>query len=417
MSVVKPFRGVRPRKDKIQEIAAVPYDVVNYEEGKEIGSKNPLSFLRVEKSEIDLEPGFHIHDQKIFEKGRENLQYLINEGLMIQDEKECYYIYRQIMPLGDGKHSQVGLLAGASVEEYEKDLIKKHEHTRKDKEEERTKHVDTVNANTGPVFLTYKAQKTIDDIVKKVMEGTPEYDFFAEDGFQHTLWVVSDEKTINEIKSEFAKIDALYVADGHHRSAAATRVCQSRREKNPSHTGKEEYNFFLSVIFPDNQMYIMDYNRVVKHTGGTKEEFLKKISEKFTVEEKGTAPYRPEKLHTFGMYLDGKWYKLSAKEGTYPAEDPVNSLDVAIMQHNLLDPILGIKNPREDKNIDFIGGLRGLGELERLVNSGKFKVAFAMYPTTINQLMKVADAGNVMPPKSTWFEPKLRSGVVVHLLS
>lgn len=417
MAVVKPFRGIRPAKDMVEKVAAVPYDVVNYEEAKEIASKNPFSFLRVEKSEIDLDTGLHIHDQKIFDKGRENLEKMIDEGIMISDEKKCYYIYRQIMPLGGGKHTQTGLLAGASVEEYEKDLIKKHEHTRKDKEEERTKHVDTINANTGPVFLTYKAKPSIDALVNKIMEKEPEYDFTASDGIRHTLWVVSENEMIEKISREFKKLECLYVADGHHRSAAGTRVCQKRRSENPHHTGEEEYNFFLSVIFPDNQMHIMDYNRVVKSLdGNSPEEFLEKISDKFTIEKIGPDFYKPEKLHSFGMYLDGLWYKLTAKDDTFPEDDPVNSLDVAILQHNLLEPLLGIKNPREDKNIDFIGGMRGLKELVKLVDSGKFKVAFAMYPTTIEQLMKVADQGKVMPPKSTWFEPKLRSGVVVHLL-
>ncbi len=417
MSVVKPFRGVRPAKGLEEKVAAVPYDVVNFEEAREIALPNPCSFLHIEKSEIDLDPGLHMHDRKIFEKAKENLKKFIAEGTMIRDEKKCYYIYRQIMPIGDKLHSQTGLLAGASVEEYEKDLIKKHEHTRKDKEEERTLHVDTANANTGPVFLAYKQRKSIDDIVENITGQNPDYDFTATDGIRHTLWVVSDEKTINNIADEFKKIDCLYVADGHHRSAAATRVAQRRRSENPHHTGEEEYNFFLSVIFPANQLYIMDYNRAVKNlAGNTPEEFMEKISEKFDIEKVGKEPYKPESLHTFGMYLEGSWFKLSAKKGTYPEEDPVASLDVAILQENLLEPILGIKNPREDKNIDFIGGMRGLKELVKLVDSGKFKVSFAMYPTSMEQLMKVADQGKVMPPKSTWFEPKLRSGMVVHLL-
>jgi len=417
MARVKPFRGIRPAKNMVQKVAAVPYDVVNYEEAKEIASRNPYSFLRIEKSEIDLPPGLHTHDQKIFDRGKENLEKFLSEGIMFQDEKKCFYIYRQIMPLGEKKHSQVGLLAGASVEEYEKDLIKKHEHTRKDKEIERTMHVDTINANTGPVFLTYKAKPSIDKLVAGITEEEPEYDFIADDGIRHTLWVVSGDDLIKKIGEEFEHLDCLYVADGHHRSAAGTRVCQKRRETNPSHSGEEEYNFFLSVIFPHNQMHIMDYNRVVNNIGGfTKEGFIEKISRKFTVEEMGKDFYKPEKVRTFGMYLEGIWYKLTAKEGTFPAEDPVNSLDVAILQNNLLEPLLGIKNPREDKNIDFIGGMRGLKELVRLVDSGKFKVAFAMFPTTIEQLMSVADGEKVMPPKSTWFEPKLRSGMVVHSL-
>jgi len=417
MSIVKPFRGVRPAKGLEEKVAAVPYDVVNFEEAREIASLNPFSFLHIEKSEIDLDEGLHIHDMKIFEKARENLKRFISEGTMIRDDKKCYYIYRQVMPIGEKLHSQVGLLAGASVEEYEKDLIKKHEHTRKDKEKERTLHVDTANANTGPVFLAYKQRASIDDIVEEIIKHKPDYDFTATDGIRHTLWVISDDRTINSIAEEFKKIDCLYVADGHHRSAAATGVAQRRRSENPHHSGEEEYNFFLSVIFPADQLYIMDYNRAVKNlAGNTPEQFMEKISKNFIVTKIGKEPYKPEALHTFGMYLEGTWFKLSAKKGTYPEDDPVNSLDVAILQANLLEPILGIKNPREDKNIDFIGGMRGLKELVRLVDSGKFMVSFAMYPTSMEQLMKVADQGHVMPPKSTWFEPKLRSGMVVHLL-
>ena len=417
MATVKPFRGIRPKKEMADKVASVPYDVVNAEEAREMAKDNPASFLHIVKSEIDLEPGISSGDRRTLNKAKENLDKFIKEGIMFQDEEKCFYIYRQIMPLGDGEHSQAGLLAGASIEEYEKDLIKKHEHTRKVKEEERTNHVDIVNANTGPVFLTYKARKEIDEVINEIMKSEPEYDFTAIDGIKHTLWPVSDKETIKKIEDEFKKLDCLYVADGHHRSAAGTRVGQMRREKNKNHTGEEEYNFFLSVIFPHDQMYIMDYNRVVNNIGdNSPEEFIEKISEKFTVKKIGPCFYKPEEVHTFGMYLEGNWYKLTAKEGTYPADDPVNSLDVAILQNNLLEPLLGIKNPREDKNIDFIGGMRGLGELVKRVDSGKFKVAFAMYPTTIEQLMSVADKGEVMPPKSTWFEPKLRSGMVVHSL-
>lgn len=413
MSVVKPFRGLRPKQEYAEKVASPPYDVLNSEEAKDLAGDKPYSFLHVVKPEIDLPEDISIYDKRVYEKGAENLQKLMEDEIMIKEDQPCFYIYKQIM----GDHEQVGLVAGASVEEYEKDLIKKHEKTRKVKEDDRTNHVNHLNANTGPVFLTYHARKAIDTLMNQIMEKSdPVYDFTSNDGIHHIFWVVSDDKDIKSIESEFAKLGCLYVADGHHRSASAARVKEMRQKKNSDHTGDEEYNYFLTVIFPHNQMYIMDYNRVVKDlNGNSKEEFLIKVEEKFEVE------FQPKKVnpadkHTFGMYLDGDWYKLTSKADTYNETDPVGKLDVSILQENLLTPILGIGDPRKDERIDFVGGIRGLKELERLVDSGKFAVAFAMHPTSIEELMAIADANLMMPPKSTWFEPKLRSGLIVHTL-
>ncbi len=413
MAVVRPFKGLRPVKDKAEKVASPPYDVISSSEAREMAKDNPYSFLHVVKPEIDLPEGIDLYDERVYQKGKENLERLKNEGVLIKEEKPVFYLYEQRM----GDHYQVGLVCVASVDEYEKGIIKKHENTRIEKELDRTKHIETLNAQAGPVFLTYKNQEEIDSFIKEILSKvSPEYDFEV-DGVRHTFYVINNDEWINKIVEMFKKIDYLYVADGHHRSAAALRVRNNRREKNPNHTGDEEYNYFLVVIFPHNQMYIMDYNRVVKDLNGRdKEKFMEEIKEKFEIEEAPFSPYKPESKHTFGMYLDGKWYKLKAKEGTYPENDPVESLDVAVLQNNLLNPILGIENPRKDKRIDFVGGIRGLNYLEELVNSGKWAVAFSMYPTSIEDLMAVADAGKVMPPKSTWFEPKLRSGMVVHEL-
>lgn len=419
MAKVMPFRGLRPRSDLAPMVAALPYDVLNSAEARTLAEGNPVSFLHVSKAEIDLNPGINIYDDAVYEKARENFERFIRESVLVKDPKPCFYVYRQVMPLpGGGKHVQAGLVAGASVEEYKKNTIRKHEETRQDKEDDRTHHVDTLNANTGPVFLTYPARKSIDEIMAGIMKGEPENDFTSDDGNRHTLWVVFDEALIRKIREEFEKIGVLYVADGHHRSAAASRVMDRRRNENPNHTGEEEYNYFLSVIFPHDQMQIMDYNRVVKDLNGLAiQEFLKKVREKFEVEDRGTDIYRPEGKHVFAMYMEGRWHSLSVRAGSYPEDDPVAGLDVAILQENLLYPVLGIANPRTDKRIDFVGGIRGLGELKKLVDSGLFKVAFALFPTSITDLIRVAEAGKFMPPKSTWFEPKLRSGLVVHLLS
>ena len=413
MAKIKPFYGVRPAADKILDVASPPYDVLNSAEAREEVKDKPNSFLHVVKPEVDLPENIDLYSDKVYQKGRENLYKMLNEGVLIQDDKPCFYLYRLIM----GNVDEIELVAGASIEDYENGIIKKHEHTRAVKEADRIKHVDTLNANTGPVFLTYRARKDINDIVDEIIKENPLYDIETEDGIKHIFWKIDQQNDIEKILNIFSDIDFLYVADGHHRSASGTKVGQSRRESNANHTGEEEYNYFLSVIFPDNQLYIMDYNRVVKDMhGNSVEDFLKKVVEKFDVEVYSTSEgYRPTKLHNFGMYLDGTWYNLTAKAGSFNQDDPVKSLDVAILQDNLLNPILEIGDPRKDKRIDFVGGIRGLEELSRRVDEGE-AVAFSMFPTSIEQLMAIADADEVMPPKSTWFEPKLRSGVITHLL-
>jgi uncharacterized protein (DUF1015 family) len=413
MAKIKPFRGIRPAEDKIKDVASPPYDVLNSAEARVYVKDKPYSFLHVVKPEVDLPEDIDLYNESVYQKGRENLYKMIADGTLIQDEKPCFYLYRLIM----GNVDEIGLVAGTSIEDYENDIIKKHEHTRADKEADRIKHVDTLNANTGPVFLTYKARQEMNELVDELIAQKPVYDFEAEDGIKHIFWKVDQKEDIQKIMDIFDKIDFLYVADGHHRSASGTIVGQRRREKNPNHTGEEEYNYFLSVIFPHNQLYIMDYNRVVKDLNGlSTDEFLKKVEETFFVDiYSKDKSYHPEGLHNFGMYLDGSWYKLTAREGTFPGNDPVRSLNVSILQENLLSPILGIGDPRKDKRIDFVGGIRGLEELSRRVDAGE-AIAFSLYPTSIEQLMAIADAGKVMPPKSTWFEPKLRSGVIVHLL-
>jgi len=407
MSTIRPFRGIRPRPDLAPQIAAPPYDVVDYDEARVYVESRPLSFLRVEKSEIELDRGLDPLDDKIFANGKKNLRRLIDEGKMVRDRVPCFYLYQQRM----GSHVQVGVVAGASVSEYQRDLIKKHELTRADKEEERTRHVEIVGANTGPVFLTYRASPTIDAFVDGIRARRPEADFVAEDGIGHTLWILAEEQEVRRIAELFEAVPQLYVADGHHRSAAASRVQRARQERNPDHKGEEPYNYFLTVIFPHDQMKIMEYNRVVLDLYGQTADGLKRaVVSKFELVESASAS--PTARRSFGMYLAGKWYRLSARPGTFPADDPVDSLDVAILQNNLLGPILGIRDPRVDKRIQFVGGIRGTDELVRRADQ-RGGVAFAMYPTGIEQLMAIADAGRVMPPKSTWFEPKLRSGMVV----
>ena len=412
MAKIKAFQGVRPAADKIKVVASRPYDVLNSAEARVEVKGNPDSFLHVVKPEVDLPEDIDLYTEAVYQKGRENLYGMIERGVLVQDEKPALYIYQQIM----GNVNQIGLVAGTSIEDYENDIIKKHEHTRANKEADRIKHVDTLNANTGPVFLTYPAREDINKIVAEEMKNTPVYDFEAEDGIKHIFWVISDAEKIEKLTAIFSEIEYLYVADGHHRSASGTKVGQRRRAANPNHTGEEEYNYFLSVIFPHDQLYIMDYNRVVKDMNGhSVEEFLQMVEEKFDLEKIGAEPVQPTKLHSFGMYVDGNWYQLTAKDGSFPATDPVKSLDVSILQENLLTPILAIGNPRTDERIDFVGGIRGLKELSNRVEAGE-AVAFSMFPTSIEQLMNIADAGEVMPPKSTWFEPKLRSGVITHLL-
>jgi uncharacterized protein (DUF1015 family) len=412
MCTIKPFRGLRPQKELASQIASLPYDVMSSEEARQMAKDNPYSFLHVTKPEIDLPPATDVYSDAVYAKGRDNLVAMIQSGYMLRESAPCLYVYRQIM----GSHSQTGIVAGASVDEYQRGIIKKHELTRADKEEDRVKHVDRLNAQTGPVFLTYKAAAAIDAQVGLIASRQAQYDLTAEDGVRHTVWVVDSPSEIEFLVQAFKKIDCLYVADGHHRSAAASRVCDARRDANSAHTGKESYNFFLTVIFPDNQMQIMDYNRVVKDLNGLSADvFLMKIAEKFTV-EKTTAAEKPAAKHAFAMFLEKQWYRLTAKAGTFNENEPVARLDVSILMDNLLAPLLGVGDPRKDKRIDFVGGIRGLGELQRRVDSGEMKVAFALSPTSIDDLMTIADAGQIMPPKSTWFEPKLRDGLVVHML-
>ncbi len=411
MSEIKPFCGIRPLPEQANTIAAPPYDVVDYDEARAYVAERPYSFMRVEKSEIDLDRSLETLDPRIFENGAKNLQALLDQGLMIKDPTPCLYLYQQTM----GDHVQVGIVVGASVEEYDKDLIKKHEHTRKDKEDERTNHVDLVGANTGPVFLTYRARPEIDSMVETIRGRAPEVDFVSEDGIGHTLWVISESQEVEALQQLFSAVPYLYVADGHHRSAAASRVAKRRKGKNPGHTGQELYNHFLVVIFPHDQMKIMEYNRVVLDLNGlTPAQLKERIAASFELVETDQAS--PDRPNCFGMVLEGKWHRLTAKAGSFPADDPVNSLDVAILQNNLLGPILGIADPRTDTRINFVGGIRGTVELERRAETCG-GVAFALYPTSIQQLMAIADAGKVMPPKSTWFEPKLRSGMVVRSIN
>jgi uncharacterized protein (DUF1015 family) len=411
MAHIEPFRAWRPRPDLADRIAALPYDVMSVAEARALARANELSFLRVEKSEIDLPDDVPADDPRVFARGAENLRRLVDTGALIREAAPAFYVYQQRM----GDHLQAGLVVGASIDEYEAGTIRKHEFTRQNKEDERTHHVDTLGANTGPVFLTYPARAEIDRMVDEIRATPPTYDFVSEDGIGHTLWVVAEPARIAALRQAFARIPALYVADGHHRSAAATRVRARRRAANPAHRGDEPYNFFLAVVFPHDQMKIMAYNRVVRDLAGmTPEQLRERISERFA-----TLPAReaaPERLHEFGMFLEGAWTRLAARPGSFPADDPVDSLDAAILQRNLLQPLLGIADPRTDTRIDFVGGIRGTSELERRVREG-WAVAFALYPTTIEQLMSVADAGKVMPPKSTWFEPKLRSGLIVRPLS
>ena len=412
MAVVKPFRGLRPTPALVEKVASLPYDVMDSEEARQITRENPLSFLRVTKSEVDLDPGIDVHAPEVYAKAKENLGEFIKDQILVQDEQPCFYIYKQKM----GEHVQVGLVAAASVDEYQQNLIKKHELTRPDKEQDRINHIVATEAQTGAVFLTYKANEKVNALINECLQQCPVYDFTSTDGISHTLYVVDDLAKIAAIEEAFAKIEYLYIADGHHRSAAAARVCDMCRKGNKAHTGQEEYNTFQAVIFPHDMMYIMDYNRVVQDLNGlTPDRFLVKVGEKFSVQEREEA-IKPGQLHAFGMYLGGKWYELNALPGSFAADNPVEVLDVSILQSNLLKPLLGIENPRTDKRINFVGGIRGMQELERLVDSGKYAVAFSLFATSIEQLMDIADAGEIMPPKSTWFEPKLRDAMVCHMV-
>ena len=414
MAVLKPFKGLRPPVELAAQVASRPYDVLNSEEARIEAKGNPYSLLHIIKPEIDFPPGTDEHTEPVYLKAIENLNLWCKKGWMVKDARELLYIYAQTM---EGK-TQYGIVGCASVDDYLNGVIRKHELTRKDKEEDRMKHVRITNANMEPVFFTYPAVKELDNIVAAIVANqSPVYDFVAEDGFGHHFWLVDDEQTIIKIVDLFAKIPATYVADGHHRTAAAALVGKEKRLNNPHHTGDEEYNFFLAVHFPDNQLRIIDYNRVVKDLNGLSPgEFLERISEDFDIQKSGTQIFKPDQLHTFSMYLEGEWYKLITKAGRNNDNDPIGVLDVTILSNLILDKILGIKDLRTDKRVDFIGGIRGLAELKARVDSGEMKVAFALYPVSMRQLIDIADSGNIMPPKTTWFEPKLRSGLVVHKL-
>jgi len=413
MAILKAFKGLRPQKDKVSLVASRPYDVINSEEAKIEAGDNTHSFLHVVKPEIDLPDDVDHYSPLVYQKAKDNFDKLVKEGMFIQDKEECLYIYRLTM---DGR-TQTGIVGGASIDDYFNNVIKKHELTRPDKEEDRMNHVRVANINAEPVFFAYPNMKALDEVVNKITATKPENDFTTEDKIRHEFWVVNNPVVIHTIIELFSKLPATYVADGHHRTAAAALVGKERRSLNKNHTGKEEYNFFLAVHFPDNQLHIMDYNRVVKDLNGlTEEQLLEKISQNFDVEKKGTTTFRPTGLHNFGMYLNKNWYSLTAKKGTYNDADPIGVLDVTILSERILTPIFNIVDLRTDKRIDFVGGLRGLGELESRVNSGEMKVAFALHPVTMKQLIDIADTGNIMPPKTTWFEPKLRSGLVVHSL-
>ena len=412
MAIYRSFKAFRPEKSKQELIPALPYDVMNSEEARKAVVGNPYSFLHIDKAEIDLPLGTELYSKEVYEKACENLENLEKTGALIQDSKPCFYIYRQVM---NGR-SQTGIVGCASIDDYMNNIIKKHEHTLAKKEQDRINHVDICNANTGPIFLTYRKNEAIGTAVKAWMENNePVYDFVF-DGVNQSVWVIDNDDTINLIANEFGKIDAMYIADGHHRCASAVKVGQKRRAANPNYTGEEEFNFFLSVAFPDDELEIMDYNRVVKDLNGkTSDEFIGAISKDFEV-EKVSSQFKPSERHTFGMLLCNQWYKLTAKSDIINENDPVERLDVSILQNNLLSPILGIDDPKTDERIDFIGGIRGLDELERRC-ADDMKLAFAMYPTSIDELMSIADADLIMPPKSTWFEPKLLSGIFIHHLN
>lgn len=413
MATIKPFKGIRPQTNLAAKIASKPYDVLNEHEALQEAEGNAYSFYHIIKPEIDFPSNFDHYAPEIYEKGKTNFQELFRQGIFFQDQEDCYYVYSQTM---NGR-TQYGIVGAASVEDYLKDVIKKHELTRPDKEEDRKKHVRISNLNYEPVFFAYPHVPAIDAIVSSVILNQPEYNFTADDGIGHTFWVVRDHTIVQMLQSLFEKVPAVYVADGHHRTAAAALVGNERKEANPNHTGEEEYNYFLAVHFPDNQLAIMDYNRVVKDLNGlSSDQFLHQLSERFDLEKKGTDIYKPSCLHEFGMYLEGVWYKLTAKSGTYDDKDPIGVLDVTVLSKQILEPLLGIIDLRTDKRIEFVGGLRGLGELEKRVNSGEMKVAFALYPVTMKQLIDISDSGKIMPPKTTWFEPKLRSGLVLHSL-
>ncbi len=413
MAIFKPLKAIRPKPEYAEKVAALPYDVMNSEEAREMVKGNPFSFLHVDKAEIDLPHGTDLYSDEVYLKAKKNLEKLVTDGICIDDTDAKYYIYRQIM---NGR-AQTGIVGAASIDDYIEGRIKRHEFTRADKEQDRIRHIDTCDANTGPIFLTYRHQKNVSDFIKLYCENnTPIYDFES-DGVQQTVWEISEKKLIDELEEMLKNVGDYYIADGHHRCASAAKVGMKRREENPDFDGTEEFNLFLAVLFADEDLEILDYNRVIKDLNGLSEdEFLNKIGDKFEVEKQTSCePFKPCEKHTFGLFMDNCWYKLTAKNGIFDENDPVDRLDVSILQNNLISPVLGITDPRTDKRIDFVGGIRGLKELEKRATSD-MKIAFSMFPTTLDDLMSIADAGKVMPPKSTWFEPKLLSGLFIHKL-
>ncbi len=411
MPLIRPFAGLRPVPERAEEVVAPPYDVLNSAEARERASGKPWSFLHISKAEIDLAEGTDPYDPAVYAKSAENLQKMLDEGLLIRDDKDCYYAYRLIM----GEHSQIGLVAAASVADYDSNRVRKHEFTRPAKEDDRVRQIEALNAQTGPVLLAYRSQHDMDAILEDVAKTEPVVDVTADDGVQHTFWVIDDDEIINKLSAGFEAMDAIYIADGHHRSASASRVAKSKVAAGMAADGNQNSDYFLSVIYPHNQMNILDYNRVIRDLNGlNKESLLDSLQGKFTVKAEATA-VSPAKATEFGMYLEGQWYRLNIDPALVPA-DPVASLDVSLLSNNLIAPVLGIEDQRTDNRIDFVGGIRGLGELEKRVNSGEMAIAFSFYPTSMEALMAVADAGEVMPPKSTWFEPKLADGLVSHVL-
>jgi uncharacterized protein (DUF1015 family) len=415
MAIIRPFKGIRPPKEFVEKVESRPYDVLDSEEARVEAGDNEMSLYHIIKPEINFEPGTSEYDPRVYQSAAEHFKMFREKGWLIQDQQAHYYIYAQTM---NGK-TQYGLVVGAYVDDYLSNVIKKHELTRRDKEEDRMKHVRVCNANIEPVFFAYPDNKVLDDLLTRYAQTTPEYDFIAPiDGFRHQFWVISDANDLALITHEFAKMPSLYIADGHHRSAAAALVGAEKAKANPAHTGNEEYNYFMAVCFQASQLTILDYNRVVKDLNGmTAEEFLTRLEQNFKVEKKGTAEYKPQELHEFALYMDKTWYSLKAKPGTFNNQDPIGVLDVDISSRLILDELMGIKDLRSDKRIDFVGGLRGLKELERRVDSGEMRWALALYPVSMQQIMNIADSGKIMPPKATWFEPKLRSGLVIHDLS
>lgn len=415
MATIKPFKGIRPPKNLVEKVESRPYDVLDSEEARAEAAGNEMSLYHIIKPEIDFEEGTSEFDPRVYDKAAENFKMFQEKGWLTQDAQDCYYIYAQTM---NGK-TQYGLVVGAFVEDYLNGVIKKHELTRRDKEEDRMKHVRVCDANIEPVFFAYPDNDVLNELIARYVATEPVYDFIAPiDGFGHKLWVISDEKDIDTVTEQFAEMPALYIADGHHRSAAAALVGAEKAKQNPNHRGDEEYNYFMAVCFPASQLTVLDYNRVVKDLNGmTSEQFLEALTKNFVVENKGSEIYKPAKLHEFSLYLDGIWYALTAKQGTYDDTDPIGVLDVDISSRLIIDELLGIKDLRSDKRIDFVGGLRGLAELKRRVDSGEMRMALALYPVSMKQIMDIADSGNIMPPKATWFEPKLRSGLIIHKLS